>query len=491
MSQCPFGVQVINGIEPALKDMGGLVNFTMNYIGDVQGDALTSMHGENEVKGNIIHLCAIKYAPENYEYMKLISCVSKDYRALPANWDACAKEVAYNDELIAKLKTCIEGDEGKALLKTSFEAAKAVGAQGSPTIKINGQDYRGGRTGTDFMREICKEFKGAKPEACAKIPEPKKINLVVIGDKRCTERNCNTSAIIGSLKSIFPGLEAVESDYGTDEGKAQYAEYGVKFLPAFIFPADVKDSEGFDRISRYLKPTNKEGFQVLQIGANFDPTAEICNNQVDDTGDGTVDCADPTCQASMDCREEVKAKVDVFVMSMCPFGVKALNAMEEVLKAFGDELKFEIHFIATAEGDGFTALHGQPEVDENIRELCAIKSFPENHKYMGYILCRNKDIRNPDWQKCVTDSGLDLPKMEACVNGDEGKNLHREDIKIGNALGISASPTWLANNKFKFSGVDPKTIQQNICQHNPELKGCAATLSGEAQGTGGGAKCGG
>jgi hypothetical protein len=44
---------------------------------------------------------------------------------------------------------------------------------------------------------------------------------------------------------------------------------------------------------------------------------------------------------------------------------------------------------------------------------------------------------------------------------------------------MAASPTWLANNKFKFSGVDPETIKSNLCAHN-KLKGCENKLSGQA-----------
>jgi len=73
----------------------------------------------------------------------------------------------------------------------------------------------------------------------------------------------------------------------------------------------------------------------------------------------------------------------------------------------------------------------------------------------------------------------------------EGKALHSENIKIANGLEIGASPTWLANNKYKFSGIAPEQIKAQFCQYNKDLKGCAKTLSGEAQGTGGGATCGG
>ena len=489
MSQCPFGVQVMDGIIPALKELGSAVDFKVDYIGKVQGDELTSMHGENEVKGNIIELCVIKHAADRW--MEFFTCVDAKYRELPANWNDCAKTAGLTEDQIKAAAGCYEGDEGKALLKASFEKAEKAGARGSPTIHLAGEPYRGGRTKRDFMQAVCDASKGEKPEVCAKIPPPVKVTMIVLGDKRCTDRKCNTAPIVGSLKGIFPGLDVTEYDWADDAGKKVFEDYGITALPAFIFDDKVKEASGHQRISRYLQATKVEGFLNLQIGATHDPKAEICDNGADDTGNGKVDCDDDTCKASMACRQEIKGKVDLFVMSQCPFGVKALDAMKEVLAAFKGEITFEVHFIASEEGDGFKALHGQPEVDENIRELCAINLYGADYKFMDYIWCRDENIRSAEWLPCVEKAGMDAAKMKACAEGDEGKELLRKDIKVGNALGFSASPTWLANNKHKFSGVDPKTIQTNICQHNPDLKGCKAELSGPQPRKGGGNQGGG
>jgi hypothetical protein len=181
------------------------------------------------------------------------------------------------------------------------------------------------------------------------------------------------------------------------------------------------------------------------------------------------------------CREEITQKLDVFVMSQCPFGTQALDAMKEVLEAFPN-MDFDVNFIASYDEatDTFSALHGQPEVDENIRELCAIKHYPDDYKYMEYIWCRNKNIRSTEWEDCATDNGMDAETIRACSEGEEGKNLHIENIKLANELGIGASPTWLANNQLTFSGISAEAVKQNYCSENPGLPGCSKTLSGQA-----------
>ena len=491
MSHCPFGVQVLDGIIPALRQIGPWVDFQLDFIGKVEGEALTSMHGENEVAGDIVELCTIKFAGE--KWLDLFSCWDKDIGAFPGNWRTCATQAQLDAPTVEQIAGCADGPDGKALLKASFEKAQQAGAGSSPTISLNGSPWQGGRDERSFLRGICNALGDPKPTPCASIPPPPRVNVLVLGDQRCTSPECRTANMIGQLKSLFEGLVVTEQDWATPEGKATYAEYGLQFLPAYIFDDSVQaDTAGIQRIRKFLRPTAKQGFQLLDVSARHDPNAEICDNRVDDTGDGKTDCDDETCKQVLVCRAEIKGSLQLFVMSQCPYGVQALDAMREVLTAFGGDITFDMHYIASAEGDGFKSLHGQAEVDEDIRELCARKLYPHGNKFMDYVWCRNKDIRNAAWQGCVTDSGMDLAAFERCATGDEGRQLLRDDLAIGQALGFTSSPTLLVNNTRQAGGADPRTIQQAICAANPQFQGCSAALSGpppRPQGGGGG--CGG
>ena len=68
------------------------------------------------------------------------------------------------------------------------------------------------------------------------------------------------------------------------------------------------------------------------------------------------------------------------------------------------------------------------------------------------------------------------------VETEEGKKYLEENLKVANSLAIGSSPTWLANSKYKFAGIDAQTIKTNLCAHNPTLKGCDKTLSANTQG---------
>lgn len=468
MSQCPYGTQVEDAIYPVLQKLGNNINFNINYIAtDLGNGEFSALHGQPEVLGNIVQLCAMKYNPDNY--MDMIVCQNKDSSSIPNNWEQCAKD---NDLDVGKIKSCYEGDEGKQLLSVSSKKTKEIGATGSPTIYLNGQLYGSGRTTTDFMRSICNEFSEA-PSACSNMPKAKEVTLTVLTDSRCKE--CDISGLISSLKNLFPGLKTTIIDYDSSDGKSLYTLLNLQNLPALLFDDSVKEGEGYANIQGYLREIGD--YITLQIGATFDPTSEICDNNIDDDGNTLIDCNDPSCSSKVVCRQEESQKLDLFVMSQCPFGVKAEKALKEVLENFPNII-FDLHFIANDNGDGtFSALHGQPEVDGNIRQSCVEKYYPT--KFIDYIVCQTDNYQDLDstWESCASQNGISIEAIKTCADGEEGKQLLRENIKLTNELNIGASPTWFANNRYQFSGIDAETIKQNFCSYNSGLSGCENVLS--------------
>ncbi len=475
MSQCPYGVQVVNAIAPVVEKLGPNMTLKINYIGNKTPDGnFSSMHGENEVKGDIVQLCAMKHFPN--KYMNFLVCQNKNYREVATNWEACAKENGMNP---AKLKGCLEGHEGKKLLSDSFEEANKKGARGSPTIFLNGQAYNGGRKTSNFLKAICDTYQGKKPDACMNIPVAPKVDAIFFSDKRCPD--CNIDRLEGRIKSDIEGLSVQKVDYMTDEGKALYKELTgispeMKYLPVILFTKSIDaDKDGKSALERWLRPVGDK-YYSLAIGGSFDPTAEICDNKIDDDGNGKVDCDDDGCKSKLVCRPETPKTLDVYVMSQCPYGAKALIAMKEVLDNFKNDIKFNVHFIGDVNNGNLSSMHGQSEVDEDIREICAIKHYSKNYKFMDYLVCRSKDYRNNDWKACTGSNGIDEKVIQKCFDG-EGKELLKKSFEESKNAGMSGSPTFLANNKYQFGGIDAETIKTNYCKYNQGQAGCENKLS--------------
>lgn len=465
MAQCPYGVQAEGAFKDVVSKLGSDLDLNVEYIGQNQGGEPTSMHGPNEVKGDLLQICARKYAPA--KAFDFILCQNENSKEVASNGAACAAKLGAP---ASKITACAEGQEGKDLLLASFKRSQDKGASGSPTIFIAGKKYEGGRKPTDFLKAICNGASGKKPAACADIPESPKVNVTILSDKRCGA-DCDPSRLEGSIRGAVGSPVVTNVDYTSPEGKQLFASLGPAMLPAAVFDATLDaDKDAVAALSRGLKDAG--GHRVLSVGG-WNPSC------ADDGG-----CKLDACKATMQCRPEVPKKLDVFVMAQCPYGVKGLDAMKEVTENFkkaGEPIDFAVHYIGDGDAASLSSMHGAGEVAEDIREACAIQHYGKGLKYMDYVWCRNKSIRDGNWQSCTGGAtGIDTDVIKKCSEGDEGKQLVARSFAESKALGIGASPTWLANNKYKFSGIDAQTIKSNLCAHNAKLAGCDATLSGQA-----------
>jgi 2-hydroxychromene-2-carboxylate isomerase len=461
MSQCPFALQVEQALAPVLGELGGSVDLHLDFIGDRKDGRLNSMHGDTEVEGDKLQLCALRHFKDRA--LGFINCMNRDNREIPANWEGCAESLGLDKR---RLQACA-GAEATELLAASFDKASRLGVRGSPTLLIAGKPYNGARSALAFKRALCAAFMGARPAACASLPPQVRVPFVLVTDQRCSE--CQAGPLRTRLQGRFPDAEFTVKDYTTEEGKRLYRELGLTLLPVVLLGRAAEKSDDFEAFRSRLVPRGE--YLELPMGGKFDPTKEICDNQLDDTGDGEVDCADPDCREALVCRPEVPARLDVFIMAQCPFAVRALGAMDEVLQSFAGRIVFNINFVGNESGGELSSMHGPAEVDEDVRELCAIKHYPLDHAFMAYIRCRNQDIRSQDWRVCTGENGIDAAVLEACAQG-EGRRLLAENFKIAAGLGIYASPTWLANNKFTFNGITAEQIRDGLCGHNPGLAGC-------------------
>jgi 2-hydroxychromene-2-carboxylate isomerase len=469
MSQCPYGVQAEEAFKEPVQKLGADLDLRIEYIGNVgPGGELNSLHGQPEVTGNMVQLCAMKHSAKWWDFL---SCQNESWKQVHTNWEACAKKVGIP---VDRLSSCLAGTEGKELLAASFKRSADNGAQGSPTIHIDGASYQGGRRPIDLMRAICEAYKGEKPAACGEIPELPRVNVTLLGDQRCAD--CNMQGLEGSIRRVIGNPQITTVDYGDAPGKKLFDAIAPISLPAVVFDETLDaDQDAAQAISSDLRKVGD--FRVISAG-EWNPRCADKNG-----------CKLDECKSKLTCRAEKPKKLDVFVMSQCPFGVKGLDAMKEVLEHFdkqGETIDFSVHYIGDGDAkSGLTAMHGQPEVDENIRQVCAIEHYGKGRKYLDYVWCRNKDYKSPSWEPCAKN-GIEADVIRKCSESDEGKQLLEESYAHAKALGFGASPTWLVNDKFEFSGVDAETIKTNLCAHN-KLKGCDAKLSGSPPPQGGSA----
>ena len=189
----------------------------------------------------------------------------------------------------------------------------------------------------------------------------------------------------------------------------------------------------------------------------------------------------PTQPKQTEIPKTYKPKVQLFVMSQCPYGIQAEEPMSEILKLLKDKIDFELNFIATANSDGtFSSLHGQPEVDGDLMQVCAMKQYPD--KYFDFIICLNKDSKNMDknWEQCAKDNSLDANKLGKCWQGSEGKELLKENVKAAEENDVSGSPTLLINGANYQGQRTSEAFKQGICSgFSSQPSECSQTLTSQ------------
>lgn len=158
-------------------------------------------------------------------------------------------------------------------------------------------------------------------------------------------------------------------------------------------------------------------------------------------------------------------KLELFIMSQCPFGVMAVNSIIDSIEKgnISKDIEINIHYIGDSfkSADGtisFNSLHGEDEWKEDIRQILIKKLYPD--KFFNYLKERNKNYTSNEWQNAAKAVGIDVKKIEE--NFDTlGKKLLEEDFKYTNEKEISVSPTFIVDGNIIVVGIGQlKTIDK-------------------------------
>lgn len=184
-----------------------------------------------------------------------------------------------------------------------------------------------------------------------------------------------------------------------------------------------------------------------------------------------------------------KPEVQLFVMSFCPYGIQAENAMKPVVDLLGDKANIKVHFIANVGGttpDSIQSLHGAVEAQEDLRQVCIMKYYDQK-TFWSYLMTINancsskyRDATAYDqcWKDAATKADIDVSKIDTCSKSSEGVELLKADDELSSSKGITGSPTLLING-VRYSGArTPDAFKEAICSAftNPPSE-CSQQLS--------------
>ncbi len=518
MSQCPYGTQVEDAIAPVLAELGDSIDFNLNFIAtETAPGEFRALHGQPEVEGNIVQLCAAKYNPDTY--MDMIVCMNENARSIPGNWKGCAEK---NGLDVANIETCYTGQEGIDLHSENIKLAQQVNARGSPTIYVNDVLYQGGRSSTDFKKALCVnldnhpgceglpactadqecvaesdkvgicENAGTKEASCSYI-EPVEVEVIILNDMSCN--SCDATQVQAVTQQLFKGAVFEEIDVSSPEGKLLIEKHDLVYAPAFIFDENLVETYGWEK-----EPRMHGAFDQIDGGYKLKDQAIGASHFIDEEKrDAYMDMIGVTLGDN-------RPQVDFYVMSYCPWGNKAEEALKEVYDVMKDDADFIPHYVIYSdytkagpcfdEENKYCSLHGLVELNQDLREMCVYQHMGIDD-WFDFAIEMNSacNQQNADtcWEGVADELGLDKEVINTCFNGEEGLALLEADRELNQILGVTGSPTLFFDGERYTGQGSPTWYQASLCNTFDDQPAVCDNLIAEtasAPATPGAAGCG-
>lgn len=164
-----------------------------------------------------------------------------------------------------------------------------------------------------------------------------------------------------------------------------------------------------------------------------------------------------------------KPKVELFIMSYCPYGTQAEKAVIPAVQALGNKIDFNVRFV-------HYTMHGEKEDTENFRQLCIREEH--NSQFLNYLSCF---LEAGDATSCLTKYNLNV---DSCVAG-KAKDYYAADSALSQNYGVQGSPTLIINGVETSFDRSPAEALVAICSaFNTAPSECSAKLSTSAESPG-------
>ncbi|MDD3679631.1 MAG: thioredoxin domain-containing protein [Candidatus Shapirobacteria bacterium] len=178
----------------------------------------------------------------------------------------------------------------------------------------------------------------------------------------------------------------------------------------------------------------------------------------------------------------------LFLMSFCPYGNQAEEIMIPVVDLLKDTIDIIPRYIVSKVGDSYSSLHGDQELNQNVRELCVYKYQPE--KFWGFLKEVNADCTYENADTCWTGPartlGIDINKISQCER-QEFETLLDQEIALTEKYQVSGSPTLLINDTVYQGSRTAESFKQAMCSaFNSPPEECSTVLGGEVEAPQGG-----
>ncbi len=171
-----------------------------------------------------------------------------------------------------------------------------------------------------------------------------------------------------------------------------------------------------------------------------------------------------------------KPKVELFVMSFCPYGNQAEEIILPVVDLLGNKASINLHYViySNYQGGGpeycldeenkYCSMHGVSELKQGVRELCVQKY--EEDKFWDFVKTINTDCTYQDvdscWEGVAKKVGVNIAQVKECFN-NEALDLLAEEVGLNEKYGIKGSPQLIINEMEYLGQRSSDAYKDGIC----------------------------
>ena len=114
-----------------------------------------------------------------------------------------------------------------------------------------------------------------------------------------------------------------------------------------------------------------------------------------------------------------KPKVELFIMSYCPYGTQMQKAILPVASLLGDKIDFKVRWVSYI-------MHGKKEADENTVQYCIQKE--QGAKYLDYIKCF---LAYANSTRCLKNASINTALLNSCITKTDSEYKITETVNAG------------------------------------------------------------
>lgn len=257
----------------------------------------------------------------------------------------------------------------------------------------------------------------------------------------------------------------VQEILGFDEAKAKAEEFINNNLMQPGSKATVKEiteEDGLYKLVINIGTGQDINSYLTKDGKTFFPQSMNIKEIEDSANNTNQNEANNSVTVSM--LKLDKPKIEMFVMSYCPYGTQIEKGILPVLKTLGDKIDFELKFCDYA-------MHDKKELDEQLLQYCIQKEEPE--KLVSYLTCF---LADGDSKSCLEKASINNSKLNSCVSSTDKQYKITENY--GNKSTWKGSfPTFniykADNEKYGISGSPGLVINgikmgETVCSSNSD-----------------------